>query len=42
MHKNHALVLVPPPPLRFTLNEWHLNNRHRYEYYCYYHEIKCL
>ena len=30
MHKNHGLVLVPPPPLRFTLNEWHLNNRHRY------------
>ncbi|XP_043254192.1 tektin-1 [Colletes gigas] len=30
MINNHALVLVPPPPLKFTLNDWHLNNRYRY------------
>lgn len=27
---DQASILVPPPPLRFTLNEWHLNNRFRY------------
>ncbi|KAJ4434396.1 hypothetical protein ANN_22956, partial [Periplaneta americana] len=26
-----ALVIVPPPPSRFTLSEWYLNNRHRYK-----------
>ncbi|CAL7947556.1 unnamed protein product [Xylocopa violacea] len=25
-----APTLVPPPPLKFTLHQWHLNNRHRY------------
>ncbi|KAF2901753.1 hypothetical protein ILUMI_04431 [Ignelater luminosus] len=25
-----TMVLVPPPPPRFTLNEWYLNNRLRY------------
>ncbi|XP_053988087.1 tektin-1 [Hylaeus volcanicus] len=30
MIRNRAFALVPPPPSRFTLNEWHLNNRHRY------------
>lgn len=25
----HALVAVPPPPSRFTLENWHLNNRFR-------------
>ncbi|XP_023311162.1 tektin-1 [Anoplophora glabripennis] len=25
----HALVAIPPPPARFTLSEWHLNNRFR-------------
>ncbi|PSN50247.1 Tektin-1 [Blattella germanica] len=25
-----ALVICPPPPPRFTLSEWYLNNRHRY------------
>lgn len=24
------LVVVPPPPSRFTLDEWYLNNRQRY------------
>lgn len=27
--KYYALVAVPPPPPRFTLSEWHLNNRFR-------------
>ncbi|KAJ8943709.1 hypothetical protein NQ314_009682 [Rhamnusium bicolor] len=27
--KNYALVVVPPPPARFTLSEWNLNNRYR-------------
>ncbi|KAG6802019.1 tektin-1 [Apis mellifera caucasica] len=27
---NRPLELVPPPPLKFTLYQWHLNNRHRY------------
>lgn len=31
MQNNPALVLVPPPPLKFTLNQWHLNNVYRYE-----------
>ncbi|XP_071855757.1 tektin C [Bombus fervidus] len=22
--------IVPPPPLKFSLHQWHLNNRHRY------------
>lgn len=26
---DYALVAVPPPPARFTLSEWHLNNRYR-------------
>lgn len=26
---NYALVAVPPPPARYTLSEWHLNNRFR-------------
>jgi hypothetical protein len=26
----HALVTVPPPPSRFTLREWYLNNCHHY------------
>lgn len=30
MDANQALMLVPPPPLRFTEAEWHLNNRYRY------------
>ncbi|XP_054008593.1 tektin-1 [Hylaeus anthracinus] len=30
MIRNRAFALVPPPPSKFTLNEWHLNNRHRY------------
>ncbi|KOX68525.1 Tektin-1 [Melipona quadrifasciata] len=30
MLNNRALEIVPPPPLRFTLHQWHLNNRHRY------------
>ncbi|XP_076626685.1 tektin C [Colletes latitarsis] len=30
MINNPAFVLVPPPPLKFTLNDWHLNNRYRY------------
>ena len=25
-----SLVIAPPPPPRFTLSEWYLNNRHRY------------
>ncbi|KAB0795165.1 hypothetical protein PPYR_12004 [Photinus pyralis] len=25
-----SMVIVPPPPTRFTLNEWYLNNRIRY------------
>lgn len=27
---DESLVGIPPPPTRFTLNEWYLNNRHRY------------
>lgn len=27
---NKHLVIVPPPPARFSLNEWYLNNRTRY------------
>ncbi|XP_017882422.2 tektin-1 [Ceratina calcarata] len=27
---NKAPALIPPPPLKFTLDQWHLNNRHRY------------
>lgn len=27
---NESLVGIPPPPTRFTLNEWYLNNRYRY------------
>ncbi|KAJ8920514.1 hypothetical protein NQ315_005383 [Exocentrus adspersus] len=27
--KDYALVAVPPPPARFTLNEWHRNNKFR-------------
>ncbi|OAD60193.1 Tektin-1, partial [Eufriesea mexicana] len=27
---NRAPALVPPPPLKFTLHQWHLNNHHRY------------
>ncbi|KAK1133939.1 hypothetical protein K0M31_011726 [Melipona bicolor] len=30
MLNNRALEIVPPPPLKFTLHQWHLNNRHRY------------
>lgn len=26
---HESLVVVPPPPARFTLNEWHLNNSYR-------------
>lgn len=25
-----ALIVIPPPPARFTLSEWYLNNRVRY------------
>lgn len=25
-----SLVIVPPPPSRFTLSEWYLNNRYRF------------
>lgn len=32
----NAFAVVPPPPLRFTLNEWHLNNRYRYVCIMYY------
>ncbi|KAK9301060.1 hypothetical protein QLX08_006404 [Tetragonisca angustula] len=30
MLNNRAVEIVPPPPLKFTLHQWHLNNRHRY------------
>nr|CAD7602091.1 unnamed protein product [Timema genevievae] len=30
MAERQSLVIVPPPPARFTLTEWELNNRRRY------------
>ncbi|KOC67219.1 Tektin-1 [Habropoda laboriosa] len=30
MQNNYEPALVPPPPLKFTLHQWHLNNRHRF------------
>ncbi|KAG7209069.1 hypothetical protein KM043_015224 [Ampulex compressa] len=30
MCANKSSSLIPPPPPRFTLDEWHLNNRYRY------------
>ncbi|XP_003703991.1 tektin C [Megachile rotundata] len=30
MSNKHVPIVVPPPPLKFTLNEWHLTNRYRY------------
>ncbi|XP_012274923.1 tektin-1 [Orussus abietinus] len=30
MQSSEAMVIIPPPPKRFTLDEWHLNNRYRY------------
>ncbi|XP_031848349.1 tektin C [Nomia melanderi] len=30
MPNSREYVMVPPPPLKFTLDEWHLNNRYRY------------
>nr|CAD7576070.1 unnamed protein product [Timema californicum] len=30
MAETQSLVIVPPPPARFTLTEWGLNNRRRY------------
>lgn len=30
MRVEQAMTIVPPPPQRFTLDEWHLNNRYRY------------
>ncbi|XP_076233369.1 tektin C [Calliopsis andreniformis] len=30
MEQNPAYVLIPPPPLKFSLGQWQLNNRHRY------------
>ncbi|KAI4488541.1 hypothetical protein M0802_011544 [Mischocyttarus mexicanus] len=29
-YTDQASIVVPPPPSRFTLNEWHLNNTFRY------------
>lgn len=30
MQFDQAMTVVPPPPQRFTLDEWHLNNRYRF------------
>ncbi|XP_078044988.1 tektin C [Augochlora pura] len=30
MISNREYAIIPPPPLKFTLDEWHLNNRFRY------------
>ncbi|XP_024946354.1 tektin-1 [Cephus cinctus] len=30
MDMGQSMVIVPPPPQRFTINEWKLNNRYRY------------
>ncbi|CAK9812375.1 TEKT1 [Anthophora quadrimaculata] len=30
MQNGNSPALVPPPPLKFTLHQWHLNNRHRF------------